>query len=697
MTIGMTEKRKSIEDDGRAAKIFKEASEFFDEDSTGFDTEPTAENELVIQKEIIKHRAIKQEAVENTEISTNPNLEEAVSPQTNLQSVDEVSSDDESPLYDCDYEISDDESDETENRSTDVTKFLKMKTSSLLQNIITRLERTLLVKNKIIEHLRKENAKLKLDFESQIKVKKEILDENLVKNKKDFDRQLSNVDEEREYLIEEIKLKDSELDGKNLELKKKDEVIADWADKYKKFDKLRGELKKSLDEKEKIRGRLQEKCAKLESKLSLALKKKIVRTDFELKLQEVEKELDILREEKYKIEDENSRLEEINKKLESKLHDHDKCAKIKEEQKKLFDEELKKNLVHFEAKNNDYDKNLKSLRTELKETDIALKSKTMRIKELETLVGRKDSQLKDETASKEELKAKLEKLEESETISTEYKADLESRIKDLELIENNLRTQMGALKQKHLSAVSVSSEQLKLDYEAKLKSLEEEKNVKITKLQEESNSMIMEDLKLIEKHRLEIEQLKTELSKLESAEEEKNSLKATLAAREQEHISLQIMTSEKDELINEKTISAEKFRRKNEKLKGKLYELIQLNEGLDNRVTVTELKYFNLEKEIEEKQTLVSQLENDLSSANTNLDKMKENHSQEIEKLAEEKRILEEMLGKEKEEIANVRADFEKERADFQLKKKRILEQVKQINKRKDKVIQLNVEPIEID
>jgi len=55
------------------------------------------------------------------------------------------------------------------------------------------------------------------------------------------------------------------------------------------------------------------------------------------------------------------------------------------------------------------------------------------------------------------------------------------------------------------------------------------------------------------------------------------------------------------------------------------------------------------------------------------------------------------MLGKEKEEIANVRADFEKERADFQLKKKRILEQVKQINKRKDKVIQLNVEPIEID
>ena len=126
--------------------------------------------------------------------------------------------------------------------------------------------------------------------------------------------------------------------------------------------------------------------------------------------------------------------------------------------------------------------------------------------------------------------------------------------------------------------------------------------------------MIMEDLKLIEKHRLEIEQLKTELQKLESkyeaTEEEKNSLKGTLTAKEQEHISLQIMTSEKDELINEKTISAEKFRRKNEKLKSKLIEILTLNDGLDNRVTVTELKYFNLEKEIEEKQTIVSQLEN---------------------------------------------------------------------------------------
>ena len=621
MTLATSEKRKSIDDDGRAAKIFKEASEYFDEDSTGLDTEPTAENELVIQKEVIKNRIIKQEAVDTTQ-TTNTNLEEAVTPLTNLQQVvdeNEVSSDDETADYDCDYEISDDEIEEHENNSPDVAKFIKMKTNSLLQGIITRLERTLLVKNKIIEHLRKENNKLRIDFDSQIKVKKEILDENLDKNKKDFDRQLSNVDEEREYLIEEIKLKDTELETKNLELKKKEQMIQEWAEKYKKFDKHRGELKKSLDEKEKIRGRLQEKCSKLESKLTLALKKKIVRTDFELKLQDVEKELDLVREEKYKIEDENSRLEEINHKLESKVQDHEKCSKFKDEQKKLFDEEMKEHKGLFDAKSKEYEKNLKSLRTELKEIDIALKSKTMRIKELETLVGRKDLQLKDETASKEELKAKLEKLEESETISSEYKADLESRIKDLELIENNLRGQLGSLKRKHMSAVSESSENLKLDYEAKLKSLEEEKNEKISKLQEESNSMIMEDLKLIEKHRLEIEQLKTEIQKLESkfeaAEEQRNVLKGTLAAKEQEHISLQIMTSEKDEVINEKTISAEKFRRKNEKLKSKLIEILTLNDGLDNRVTVTELKYFNLEKEIEEKQTIVSQLENDLASA----------------------------------------------------------------------------------
>ena len=75
-------------------------------------------------------------------------------------------------------------------------------------------------------------------------------------------------------MIEEIKLKDTELESKNLELKRKEEMIADWAEKYKKFDKHRGELKKSLDEKEKIRGRLQEKCSKLESKLTLSLKKR---------------------------------------------------------------------------------------------------------------------------------------------------------------------------------------------------------------------------------------------------------------------------------------------------------------------------------------------------------------------------------------------------------------------------------------
>merc|ERR1719300_580460 len=163
------------------------------------------------------------------------------------------------------------------------------------------------------------------------------------------------------------------------------------------------------------------------------------------------------------------------------------------------------------------------------------------------------------------------------------------------------------------------------------------------------------------------------------------------------HISLQIMTSEKDEVISEKTISVEKFRRKNEKLKSKLIEILTLNDGLDNRVTVTELKYFNLEKEIEEKQTIVSQLENDLASANSNFEKLKEDHSQEMEKLVEEKKNLKELLGKEKEQIESVRADFDKKRADFKLKKNRILEQVKQINKRKDKVIQLEVEPIEID
>ena len=310
MTLGTDNKRKSIDggDEERVTKIFKEASEFFDQDSTGDgDTAPTAENEIVIQKEMIKqkYKNIKIEAVEE-------NVPEP--PETNLESeevddtlINQLISDDEDIGDDQDYDISDDEDDAKSKAVED----LKSKFSGVIEVLRKQLNTGLSIKNKIIENLRKENAKLKTEFESQIKVKKEILDDNLQKNKTDFDRQLSNVDEEREYLIEEIKFKDNELERKNGEIKVKDDTIKDWMEKYQKLDKLKIELKRSLDQREKHVSRLEEKGVRLESKLTLALKKKIVRTDIELRLQETERELEAVKEEKFKLEDENSKLEDL--------------------------------------------------------------------------------------------------------------------------------------------------------------------------------------------------------------------------------------------------------------------------------------------------------------------------------------------------------------------------------------------------
>ena len=81
MTLGADLKRKSLEkpdEEGfRAQKIFKEASEYFHQDSTG-DNEPAAENEVLVQKEVCtaqqkekirqRFKKIKQEpAVEDIE------------------------------------------------------------------------------------------------------------------------------------------------------------------------------------------------------------------------------------------------------------------------------------------------------------------------------------------------------------------------------------------------------------------------------------------------------------------------------------------------------------------------------------------------------------------------------------------------------------------------------------------------------
>ena len=156
---------------------------------------------------------------------------------------DEDSSDEDED--DCDYDISEDEADPSEEsavkkqskRNTSV--YFKYHLSSVVSKLKEDIEKSLQFKDNIIKELKEENEKLRQHFTNQLKLKKEKMDDSLVQNKTDFDRQLNNVDEEREYLIAEIKYKDSELERKTAEIKMKDDSINDISDKYQKLDKLK--------------------------------------------------------------------------------------------------------------------------------------------------------------------------------------------------------------------------------------------------------------------------------------------------------------------------------------------------------------------------------------------------------------------------------------------------------------------------
>merc|ERR1719290_533703 len=101
----------------------------------------------------------------------------------------------------------------------------------------------------------------------------------------------------------------------------------------------------------------------------------------------------------------------------------------------------------------------------------------------------------------------------------------------------------------------------------------------VQRLQEENNTIILEDLKVIGQGREEITALKSKVdnleSNIESLERERESLHTNLAGKDQEQISLQIIVSEKDEVIFEKNKCIEKMRKKNEKLKSKILETLE--------------------------------------------------------------------------------------------------------------------------
>merc|ERR1719190_106583 len=97
---------------------------------------------------------------------------------------------------------------------------------------------------------------------------------------------------------------------------------------------------------------------------------------------------------------------------------------------------------------------------------------------------------------------------------------------------------------------------------------------------------------------------------------------------------------------------------KYEKLKEKMLGLIELKDGLDNRVTVTEMKYFSLEKDLSLKQAELTDLQSKIDSKETEAaelkDKIKEiegQHGEELEKANKAKEDIENLLENEKNKI----------------------------------------------
>ena len=228
--LANSHKRKSVSDhenEGQVKnnKMFKDAMEFFDLVSS-VATEPAAEDVLV-EREVIRTKvmhAVKKE-VEDVVIKTEVNEKDI---ETDVET--EVIMDN---LLIDNLLLSDDEGDDQvdDQENYQYKKFLsgllQNKTKKSIDTVQSIIYDSLRKKNKEIESLKSENDSLKKDFSSKIKVKKEILDDNLEKNKSEYNDKIRNIDEEQEYLIEEIKVKDEEL-------KKKGGLMKDLTDKVEK-------------------------------------------------------------------------------------------------------------------------------------------------------------------------------------------------------------------------------------------------------------------------------------------------------------------------------------------------------------------------------------------------------------------------------------------------------------------------------
>jgi len=494
-----------------------------------------------------------------------------------------------------------DESDD-EDCETASNHFLNQTIINVLKKTMDKAQNqmyfALLSKNKYIEKLEKDYINLKEQYNDQIKIKKEVMNEDLERNRKDYDSKIKNRDEEQEYLIEDIK-------GKEKELKTSSLLIKDLTEKLEKAEKKIQELSKLKSENEKALSKVE----RLENRIAFISKKKPLKSEVDSKLLKAESELELMRNEIWKKDDDMGKqkenvekLEEQKYRLENKLQDLQMEVKKKDEQKRFLDNELIEQKDYYEKEVKELHVRTKELQEkssallfenasiskQMSESDKKLKSKSLRIKELESCLSKSGTMLNEEKANKDKHAVLIKQMSESSKVAEEYKLDLESKIEEL---QNQMK-----------------------------------------KLECDHNSVLLEDIRIITESKEQINNLEDKViglkTSIESLKAEKNFLETKLVSKEQEHITFQIIASEKDELISQKNKSIDKLKIKNEKLKSKVIETTELKNGLDNRITITEMKYFNLEK--------------DLSSKQREMKVLIEEYKEKIEKLELEKSQLDE-------------------------------------------------------
>lgn len=671
----------------------RDASEFFmqqfDRCSSSPGPEPAAETDVIVDREIIrkkKRKVIKQEASEGETLSEAVTNSIPVDETTTVLAgetviipsaenmnlaAEEISVDD---LLDSEEDGENSESagdaapsddDEDIECVVDLVKALSVERIGRVQKKIMDSFQS---KNALINNLKSENDRLRTEFSSSLAVKKEKLREDLEQNKNESQKTITNVNEERDYLIEENTLKDSENKKQKDEITKLGERIQNLTSKLGKSEKLVGELQKSLKEKERALERKVETIKRQQNRFETLNKKRPPKSEVETRLILVENELSSTQEMKDKLSDQVEKLESEKYNLENKLSEQTTEVKKREERNKFLDQDLKEQRAYFEKEDKEKSETIKKLQTQTQRSEEQLKSKSLKLNELEERLSSKESSLDEETTKKDKIAVKVRQLEESVKVAEEYKTELEKkyreRIGDLENQSNGKAKELEEIfsRFKDLdSVVELKNNKIK-SLQEETESIIEEKNNKIKLLEEENESIIAEDMKFIEKEREEGSQLKVQLSTLvidkEKLEESLENMKTNLAEKEQEQITLHIKSSEKDEIINKKTHSIEKIKKKNEKLMQKLIDIAEMKDGLDNRLTMTEIKYLNLEKEVKSKEDQLAKITESL----TNKEEELEEKSKQIEDIIKEKRETVEDCEEEKKEIIE---QFENEKDDL--------------------------------